>query len=778
MERAARASLDLLQCEATCARRGRNGARVERVALTVAIFQHGESRPAKHSDGRVFGDPNLHVHCVALAMATRADGTVGALHSVAQRDFKMCFGAQFHAALAFELQLLGFEIDRVGPNGVFEIAGVGQAMIEYFSARRNEIVQELEKHGVDSRDVGALAAAVAKATRGPKDETASERREEIWVEAARARGVDVETFSENLRRTDRAFDLDAAEKIFDDRLADLPRSLTEMQSVVDRKDLLRAVAAALVGTGLPAQRVDAGIERLLESGAIVEIGRDRLDHPRYSTPEMMRLEREVVASATRLATRGGFALDEIDTRARCARARSATEQTAAAVAMTGARAVSVVSGSPGSGKTTTLAPAVDGYRAAGRRVLGAAPAWRTANALRDDLAIPARAIASWLERARRGGEFLRAGDVLVVDEAGLINPRDMHALLAEVDRADAKIVLVGDPKQLQAIGGPGLRLVQRAVDSVRVETIVRQHDQWQRDAIRAFGDGRAEEALAGYAENGRVVEAEGHAAAVAKMVERWRKARAVDPTREPMLLARTNADVNAISRVAREALRAEGVITGPEIAFAAATPSGQTTTIALAQGDRICFLARNDALGVVNGSNGTVLAVRADASGAPDRKIRIDAEISGRLVTFSVEDVTDKKGRARLGWAYAQTVYQSQGMTVDDAVALVDPAYDRHQIYVAASRARNSTTFVMDAKAIDQRIATDLPLDRQDKADGFAPEERRAWLAKRLAQARVQETTLDVADAAVAAREADRVSDARATAAQKSRIRQWEASLD
>lgn len=780
--RAARTSLDLLERDGSYARRGRNGVRVERVPLSAALYRHGESRPSVHDDGKFFADPNWHLHCVTLNLATRVDGTVGGLHSVAQRDLTMTLGAQVHAAWAYEMQALGFEIDRIGPNGVFEIKGVDQAHIDYFSGRRQEIKNELKKHGLASKEAPALAGAIAKATRGSKDKVASRRREEIWAEAAKARGIDVEHYVDNLRRPDRTLDHEASERLLVGRLAELPRSLTENQSVIERKDLLRAVASALVGTGLPTTRIDVEIQRLLDTQAFVEIGRDQLDRPRYSTPEMLLLEREVVACAARLAARDGFALDADSVRVRCSQAGLSDEQTEAALAMTGASAICVVAGAPGSGKTTTIGPIVSLYRENGqRRVLGAATAWKTATALRDDFSIPGRALASWLEKARHGGDFLQPGDVLVLDEAGLVNSRDMALLLATVERAGGKLICVGDPKQLQAIGGPGLSLVQRAIETARVETIVRQHDQWQRDAIHAFGNGRAEDALSEYALRGHLIEADGYPAAIKTMVESWREKRAASPTSEPLLLARTNADVNAISQAIRDILRSEDRITGPDVLLASVTPSGQTTKLALATGDRICFRTRNDALGVINGTIGTVLGVQQTLTDNPDEKqtIRIEAVVSGRRIRFTPEDIADHKGRARLSWAYASTIYQAQGVTVDNAIVLVDPAFDRHQIYVAASRARKSTNFVVDATSIDKSIAAELPFDQQSKATAPAAEERIAWLAKRLSAAHVRETTIDAIEHhAAAGRDASRAASGMEPEATMTRSKSREVCLD
>src|ERR1700736_551023 len=137
--RACEVTIAFLDRHAAFCRRGRNGLHLERASLTVASFQHGEARPVAHDDGKIFADPNLHTHNVILNCAVRADGTIGALdarHLFAQ---KMAAGAAYHLALATELQKLGFAVDEVGKNGIFEIAGVPTDLREYFSTRRREV---------------------------------------------------------------------------------------------------------------------------------------------------------------------------------------------------------------------------------------------------------------------------------------------------------------------------------------------------------------------------------------------------------------------------------------------------------------------------------------------------------------------------------------------------------------------------------------------------------------------------------------------------------------
>ncbi len=744
-QKAARATLAMLEREATWARRGFKGAFLEGVALSSATFQHGESRKAQHSDGRVFADPNLHTHCVCLNIATRpSDHTVGGLHSKIIRDFKMAAGATYHAALAHELEKIGFAIDRVGKNGVFEISGVDDTTIKYFSARRQEIEDELAGHGVTSGQAAALAAAIAKATRSSKRESESVGREEVWRDAARSFGLDTESFAENLRDQSKTLDQEAGERVLSERLAALPASLTEHESVVERRELLRAVAAALVGTGLPAERAETELTRLLSQGAFLEIGHDALGLPCYSTPEMLAIEREVVEQAQRLANQPWRSVDPDLLRDRCRALGLTAEQTEAALAATTSSAVAIVEGAPGVGKSTLLAPVVEGYAKAGCRVIGAASAWRIANMLRNDLGIEARATASWIARLKAGEKVLDEQTVLIADEAGLLSSRDMHALLGAVTKAGAKIILVGDRRQLQAIGaGPGLDLVARAVEAARVNNIVRQREAWAREAITAFGTGQSASALEAFADRGLLIEADGAKAAIAEVLDSAERAHARDSTASILILAKSNAAVAAISQAARERLKTSGIVRGPEVSFTAAAPSGHSTQIALAAGDKIRFLVRDDELGVVNGSTATVIKVREVAPGDAGRII-IEANIEGRRIAFDPMQLADAQGRPRLGWAYASTVYGCQGLTVDYAIALLDHSYNRHDIYVAASRARAQTTLVVDAKGIDRRLASELPFDQQRDDSVFSASQRQNWLAERLARASPKISTLDV----------------------------------
>jgi AAA domain/TrwC relaxase len=679
-----------------------------------------------------------------MNLATRSDGTVGALHSKTLLGWKMAAGAAYHAALACELAQLGFTIDRVGKNGTFEIAGVADAQIRYFSARRAEIESELAQAGVRSGDDGALAASVARRSRQAKGASVHDRHAH-WQKIARTHGLD------RLPVPDLALERPLAaltgKALFAARLAALPRALTETTSLVDRREVFRAVAEALVGTGLGAEHIGAGVTHLLYNGLVLELGCDALGQSRYTTPEMIAIEREVVAMAGRLLAAPGIALDMTVVNDRCRALGLSLEQATAATAATGSQRVVVIEGAPGTGKTTVLTPIVEAWRAAGYQVLGAATAWRIANNLGDDLGIPARATASWLAQAAMGPPILHDKSVLIVDEAGLLSSREMHAILQCVEQSGARVILVGDRGQLQAIGaGAGLSLVVRASAASRIGTVVRQREAWLRAAIADFGRGKAADALSAFQNHGRLVEADGLQATLRAVVDCVEVDLLQHAGGGTLIVARTNAEVAAISAEVRTRLKHAGIVADAEVVIDTVTPSGHASRIALARGDRIRFLVRNDRLNVVNGTLGIVRHITANGADGSSGA-RLEVEIDGKIVRFDSKELTDEHGRARLGFAYASTVYGAQGVTVEQAVVLLTPGFDRHHIYVAASRSRGSTTLVVDHRALDGLVRERE--DGPDPASEVTRAERHAALAARLAVTNVKETTLDAADLAL-----------------------------
>ena len=164
-------------------------------------------------------------------------------------------------------------------------------------------------------------------------------------------------------------------------------------------------------------------------------------------------------------------------------------------------ALTTVVGLAGTGKSTLLAAANRGWRSAGCTVHGAALAGIATRGLQSASGIPSRTVASWLAAWAAGTHRLSAGDVFVLDEAGMVGTSDMARIVAEVERAGAKLVVVGDPEQLQPIAaGAPFRAIADTVGHVTFSDIRRQADPAMRAATEAFArgrHGRGTEALSG-----------------------------------------------------------------------------------------------------------------------------------------------------------------------------------------------------------------------------------------------------------------------------------------
>lgn len=753
---ACEATVGFLTRNAAFCRRGKNGLRLEKISsLTVSAFQHGEARPVAHDDGRVFADPNLHTHAVILNCAVREDGTVGALDARHLFAYKMAAGAVYHLALSSNLKKLGLEIGEVAKNGTFEIIvpstqnGDAQsrsladdfaALQRHFSARRKEVEQAIAAEGLSTAEAPALAAAIARGTRSSKQEERITDRFELWAQEA-APFLDVDRLVENLR-TSRTRDPAEQERLIAESVAAVPEQLTEHESVFERRHLYAAVATSLVGTGADPLRVEQEVERLIEAGRIVELGRDALQQSLFSTPEQIAIERELVTVTERLALEHRAAPDAEHVLQLCRARCLSPEQTHAALMATTSAAIVIIEGAAGSGKTTTLAAIVAAYSGdasgsqSNRRIVGTSQSWKVAKELQT-LGIEAMATDAWLARTKE--PFLDANTVLVVDEAGLLSSRQMLAITKKAAEANAKIVLVGDREQLQALGGgPGLSIVAGVTGTTRVDTIVRQRDAWMRAAITDFAKGRAEQGLAALEERGLLTFASGETATVTRVVDAWENARSAASARAILLIAKTNAQVGALNDEVRVRLKRNGHIVGEDIEVAAVTPSGHGQTLAFAVGDHIRFLVRHDRLSVINGT--TALITRIDGRETPDPTIHVD--IDGRPARFRVSELFDEHCRARLGHAYSTTIYGSQGLTTDKALVWAGPAMNRHDAYVAFSRARDHLEVFADTREIDAQVRLDLPLSERLRAT-ITPEHRLAWFAGRLSRLQIKTCTLD-----------------------------------
>ncbi|MBY0439519.1 MAG: Ti-type conjugative transfer relaxase TraA [Burkholderiales bacterium] len=488
--------------------------------------------------------------------------------------------------------------------------------------------------------------------------------------------------------------------------------ITGEKSVFDQYDVARTVHRYTEGI----QDFQSVYAKAMASPALVQLTAERRDAAgrivapaQYSTRAMVEIEQKMAERADRLSAGGGYRVDPVMRAAALAgEPRLDAEQRRAVEHVTGPERLSVVVGYAGSGKSSMLAVAREAWEAQGYRVQGAALAGKAAEGLRESSGIESRTVAS-LERSwDRGHDLPQRGDVIVVDEAGMLSSQQLGQVLARADAGGAKVVLVGDPGQLQPIqAGAGFRAVAERVGSVQMESVRRQSEDWQRAASVDFGRHQTALALGAYAERGRVQMEPTREAAKAAIVREVIADQRERPEGSRLVLAHRRDDVRELNQTIRSERQAQGELRGER---SYQTTEGQR---AFAPGDRVLFRENDHALGVKNGMLGTVqraeagqLTARLDSPAGPGQ---------GREVSVS----TAQYGAVDHG--YATTIHKSQGTTVDRTYVLASGSMDRHLSYVAMTRHRE------DAKLYAGR-------------DEF---HNRADLVGRLSRENAKTTTLD-----------------------------------
>lgn len=410
------------------------------------------------------------------------------------------------------------------------------------------------------------------------------------------------------------------------------------------------------------------------SPEIVGLGKDGKDQERFTWTHMIAVEERLGLSASMLATSERHGVAERNRHAALDGAASqgmvlSGEQRDAFEHVTGKTGLASVVGYAGSGKSAMLGVAREAWEREGYIVRGASLSGIAAENLEAGSGISSRTIASLEYQWQQGREQLSDRDVLVIDEAGLTGTRQMERVLSAVRDAGAKVVLVGDPEQLQAIeAGAAFRSLAEAHGAVEITEIRRQRDDWQRTATRALATGRTGEAIRAYDDNGMVHSARTREDARAALVEGWDQARNQSPNKSRIILTHTNAEVRDLNGAAREKLRDHGEL-GADVDVK--TERGPR---AFAAGDRMMFLRNKRGLGVKNGTLGTIEGVTPG-----HMSVRTD---DGRMVSFDLKDY------AHVNHGYAATFHKSQGVTVDQAHVLATPGMDRHSAYVGLTRHR------------------------------------------------------------------------------------------
>ncbi len=702
-EAAVNAALGVLEDHASVGRRGRGGlTEVSGDGFVAAGFRHRTSRAA---------EPQLHTHVViANLVHSPADGRWTALDARPLYRWSRPVGFLYEAQLRWELtRRLGVAWGPIH-NGIADVAHIPTAAIEAFSTRRRQIVEHLALHGESG---GRAAQIAAYATRAAKDPDATpENLVDGWRATASAHGLDDHVLADALHCQERhdppAPGSPAAEALFV-RLA-APDGLTARRSTFNRAQVLEAICDRLPGGGRVLDIVTLG-DGFLASDHVIPIGPPQPDTratdrstngadvsvERWTTPEMVAAEDRLLelVEAGRTA-QVGRTQSEILTAALARRPTLEPEQEAMVRQICGSGAgVDVVEGIAGSGKTFALAAAHDAWTASGYRVRGACLAARAARRLEEGSGIA----STTLDRLERNlaSDPLGPTDVIVIDEAGMVSTRSLLRLVEQAQAARAKVVLVGDPRQLPELeaGGAFAALIERH-GHAKLETNRRQSEPWEQDALTHLRAGDPDRAFGHYLGHDRIHHGTGSDDIRTRLVSDWHAARTAGA--DALIVAAHLRAVDDLNVRARQLLQQEGQL-NPDMV--------RIGRRAFTVGDVVLALRNNYRLDVLNGTRGII--ERIDPQ---DRALEVLSD-DGRHLSIPF----DYAAAGDLTHGYATTIHKAQGATVDQCFVLVEETTTREHAYTALSRGRfgNSLYVTAPQKERDERHAPEVELDQLDR---------------------------------------------------------------
>jgi conjugative relaxase-like TrwC/TraI family protein len=693
------------------ARRGHGGVQhVSGRGVLAVGFDHRTSRE---------GDPLLHTHLVIANRVQGPDGRWTALDGRGVYRHRLAADAIYRATYQRELvRTLGVEWTVADTHGNRELQGIPEALVRGFSKRTDQIDAELDRLAADGRErTPRLVKWAVQATRKPKEHEAPDTLYGRWRQEAAERGHDADTLVREVtgrtpdRQQDRTVSDAVAGRLFD-RLAG-PEGLTEHASTFARPDVLVAMGAGLAGAGRI--ELEALTDRFLAERAVSVVADRTLEERRWSTPELLAVEQRLVAAATdRTGEQAAVASHQAVRDALVAHPTAGPDQQAMVRDLCqGGAGVALVVGRAGTGKTFALGIARHAWQLDGYRLLASAPTGIATMSLQEEGFEDVATCDQLLGDLDRGQEQLDAHAVLVVDEAGMVGSRKLARLLDHAQQVGAKVVLVGDDRQLAAIdSGGGFRALRLRLGASELTENRRQHQAWEREALDLVRSGLVEEAVAAYQAYDRVVCADSKPAATLALLQDWWVAWQQadhDPTQEVVVLAARRAEVDRLNTACQELLAAQGRLGAEQL---------QVEDLKLAIGDRVvCGKNAISELGVANGSRGTIAALDAQAR---TLTIRLDGS-DGRELTLP-RSYLDGRGRGernrRVDLAYATTGHRAQGLTRGRALVRLTGSEDVNWLYVQLSRARQDTRLYA-VVGPEPQGAGELDLPDRNQPDGY-----------------------------------------------------------
>lgn len=574
--------------------------------MAVARFREDFTRPVRDPDagGKAVPDPHLHTHCVAINATQSADGQWRSLDTA--QFFNESFIKEatlvYRQELARELRDLGYELN-VQRDGSFEIHGVTREAVEAFSRRSEQIEEKLAEQGKDRTTATAEEKLAAnKSTREAKVYADQGSRVQDWQERSARVGLDARGLADQAHewagnweyqaqlRTEAHYAAREAVRFAADKLAEREAAFSDR--ALRQEAAMYAVGKANAGELARAIAEATGRDGYLHERTVREVNpstREQENVAGWTTTKALATERDMLAAERLGRNRLEPTTTREEARAIVARAEAVSragghtwtdsQRRATERLLTSSHRVNGIQGYAGTAKTTTvLATYAKEMQARGVEVKAMAPTASAADTLGKALGVEARTVQRHLvdgqriehqQRAAGAGVEANPGperQVWVVDEASLLSAKQMGELLRQANDQNARVVLVGDVKQLGSVeaGRAFGQLQEGGMTTHKLDEIVRQTNASTLDGIYAAIQGDAKAALERIEHGGGQVKelgsAEERRAEIAKdylslSAQDLERTIVIDPSRE----GRSN-----LNEKIREGLKAEGTLKGAE----------------------------------------------------------------------------------------------------------------------------------------------------------------------------------------------------------------------
>lgn len=477
--------------------------------MVAALFTHNTSREL---------DPQLHTHSVIMNITKRSSGEYRTLESKEIFNRKMLGGLIYRAELAKSVQQLGYDINNTDKDGRFDIANVPDDLKKSFSTRREQIEQVLKNsHSKNAKTVEKIALN----TRIKKTDVKREDMNKIWHSITDNFGFNAVQMTREATEASlkgkTILSLDINKKINDGKLADMKpelivnaaeegvrfaaAKLSEREASFSHEVLLFESLKYDVGN-VSVSQVQSAIKSLDVKNELIHAVLDK-EKKGWTTNQAILLER--ISHSIMKDGRGKT--EKIATQRELRKSLSnwgfnKGQMDSAVLILNSKDRVIGVQGFAGTGKTYMLGAVKEIAEKKGFEVVGVAPSATAANTLKVEAGIESNTLAKHLINVNRAfAESKKIGQVKLnlskqiwaVDEGSMIANKDMASLLRSAERTGAKVVLIGDKKQLTAVdaGKPFHLLQQAGMKTAVMDEIRRQENQQLLGAVKDSITGQA-----------------------------------------------------------------------------------------------------------------------------------------------------------------------------------------------------------------------------------------------------------------------------------------------